>query len=130
VGGAAGSAPCRDRYTGADDPGCSGKLIAGGRRTAGRSRPCRWVQREPFEAKGRRAEPFALGTRFVKERLWHIEIAFARRASGQLLVGDGRYLGLGLMAPIRRIEGVLAFAIADGLTDPARSVLLRFLALG
>jgi CRISPR-associated protein Csb2 len=77
------------------------------------------VQREPFEAKGKHAESFALGTRFAKERLWHIEIAFARRASGPLLVGDGRYLGLGLMAPARRIEGVFAFAIADGLTDGA-----------
>ncbi len=77
------------------------------------------VQREPFDAKGRRAESFATSSRFSKERLWHIEIAFARRVSGPLLIGDGRYLGLGLMAPVRRIEGVFPFAIADGLTDQA-----------
>jgi CRISPR-associated protein Csb2 len=77
------------------------------------------VQREPFDAKGRRAESFATSSRFAKERLWHVEIAFARRVSGPMLIGDGRYLGLGLMAPVRRIEGVFAFAVADGLTDQA-----------
>jgi hypothetical protein len=29
------------------------------------------VQREPFESRGQRAETFASGTRFAKERLWH-----------------------------------------------------------
>jgi CRISPR-associated protein Csb2 len=37
------------------------------------------VQREPFEAKGARAEAFAEGSRFAKERLWHVEIAFGPR---------------------------------------------------
>jgi CRISPR-associated protein Csb2 len=59
------------------------------------------VQREPFEAKGARAEAFAPGTRFAKERLWHIEIAFAEAVCGPLILGDGRYLGLGLMAPVK-----------------------------
>jgi CRISPR-associated protein Csb2 len=75
------------------------------------------VQREPFEARGQRAEAFAAGTRFTKERLWHVEIAFAQPVQGPLVIGDGRYLGLGLMAPVRRTEGVFAFGIADGLTD-------------
>lgn len=73
------------------------------------------VQREPFEAKGQCAEHFAMGTRFARERLWHIEVEFAEPASGPLILGDGRYLGLGLMKPVRRTEGVLAFAIVDGL---------------
>jgi CRISPR-associated protein Csb2 len=77
------------------------------------------VQREPFEARGKRAEAFAAGTRFAKERLWHAEIAFAEPVAGPLLIGDGRYLGLGLMAPAPRAEGVLAFAIADGLAQRA-----------
>jgi len=59
------------------------------------------VQREPFEAGGARAEVFAAGTRFAKERLWHVEIEFAEEARGPLILGDGRYLGLGLMAPVR-----------------------------
>jgi CRISPR-associated protein Csb2 len=59
------------------------------------------VQREPFEAKGRRAEAFAPRTRFPKERLWHIEIAFAQPVRGPLIIGDGRYLGLGLLRPVK-----------------------------
>jgi CRISPR-associated protein Csb2 len=59
------------------------------------------VQREPFERKGERAETFAPGTRFAKERLWHVELAFAEPVRGPLIIGDGRYLGLGLMAPVR-----------------------------
>jgi CRISPR-associated protein Csb2 len=77
------------------------------------------VQREPFEAKGRRAETFTAGSRFAKERLWHVEIDFARSVPGPLSIGDGRYLGLGLMAPVRNVDGVFAFAITDGLTDQA-----------
>ena len=77
------------------------------------------VQREPFEAKGQRAELFALGTRFAKDRLWHVEIAFADPASGPLILGDGRYLGLGLMRPVRRTQGVYAFDITGGLAKQA-----------
>lgn len=59
------------------------------------------VQREPFEGRGARAEAFAPNTRFAKERLWHIDIAFAEPQRGPLVIGDGRYLGLGVMAPVR-----------------------------
>lgn len=59
------------------------------------------VQREPFEARGARADAFAPGTRFAKERLWHVEIRFATPCHGPLIIGDGRYLGLGLMAPVK-----------------------------
>ncbi len=59
------------------------------------------VQREPFEARGARAEDFAAGTRFSKHRLWHAEIEFQKPVPGPLIIGDGRYLGLGLMAPIK-----------------------------
>ncbi len=58
------------------------------------------VQREPFEANGARVEAFAGGTRFPKERLWHVEITFEAPVSGPLTVGDGRFLGLGIMAPL------------------------------
>ena len=43
---------------------------------------------------------------------------------GPLLIGDGRYLGLGLMAPVRRTEGIFAFAIMDGLTEQAEPLAL------
>jgi CRISPR-associated protein Csb2 len=59
------------------------------------------VQREPFEARGERAEAFADATRFSKHQLWHVEIEFAESISGPLIIGDGRYLGLGLMAPVK-----------------------------
>lgn len=63
-------------------------------------------QREPFERNGERVEAFAPGTRFPKERLWHIEIAFSAPISGPLVIGDGRFLGLGLMAPLRGVQSV------------------------
>jgi CRISPR-associated protein Csb2 len=94
MGGAAGIAPCWIRHIGAGDPG-----------------PARTIRRQ-----GGRAEIFATSSRFSKERLWHIELAVAWPVSGPMLIGDG-YLGLGLMAPVRRIEGVFALGIADGLTD-------------
>ncbi len=58
------------------------------------------VQREPFEGKGARVESFAEGTRFDKHRLWHVEITFREPTSGPLVIGDGRFLGLGVMAPV------------------------------
>lgn len=74
------------------------------------------LQREPFDGAGSRVEPFAEGTRFEKERLWHVEIAFVVPVEGPLLLGDGRFLGLGLMAPAKDVvPGAHAFAITDGL---------------
>lgn len=73
------------------------------------------VQREPFYAKGERADTFASGTRFSMHQLWHVEIEFAEAVDGPLVLGNGRYGGLGLMVPVQRVEGVLAFHIADGL---------------
>ena len=57
------------------------------------------VQREPFQSHGTRAEGFAPGTRFAKERLWHVAITFAEPIQGPLVLGDGRFLGLGVFAP-------------------------------
>jgi CRISPR-associated protein Csb2 len=77
------------------------------------------VQREPF-GKGERVEQFAT-PRFRKERLWHIEIEFMQPRSGVLVVGDGRFLGLGLFAPVRvdaRSKSNAVFSI-DGLASGA-----------
>ncbi len=57
------------------------------------------VQREPFNGHGARAEGFASGTRFAKERLWHVSLRFAEPVAGPLVLGDGRFLGLGVFAP-------------------------------
>jgi CRISPR-associated protein Csb2 len=73
------------------------------------------AQREPFEAKGARAEAFAGGTRFAKERLWHVEVAFEAPVSGPLAIGDGRFLGLGVLAPLATTTGIHVLAIESGL---------------
>ena len=78
------------------------------------------VQREPYDSHGVRAELFAAGTRFSKHALWHAEIAFPKPIAGPLLLGNGRFLGLGLMRPRDETRrDVVAFAIAEGLTDAA-----------
>jgi CRISPR-associated protein Csb2 len=73
------------------------------------------VQREPFSARGERVEAFADDTRFSKHRLWHVEIKFERPVRGPLVIGDGRFLGLGVMAPVASHLGVHAFDIVSGL---------------
>jgi CRISPR-associated protein Csb2 len=80
------------------------------------------VQREPFDARGQRVESFAAGTRFCKERLWHVEIRFEAPIAGPMTVGDGRFLGLGVMAPVRELGEVHAFSIKSGLNDEAEPV--------
>lgn len=82
---------------------------------------CVRVQREPIDARGLRAEAFAPGTRFPKERLWHVELEVDAPLSGPLVIGDGRFLGLGLLAPVRQVEGVHAFVIESGLTTGAKA---------
>ena len=57
------------------------------------------VQREPFQRRGAMAERFAGGSRFSKHALWHLELQFSREVPGPLIIGDGRFCGLGVMAP-------------------------------
>ena len=83
------------------------------------------VQREPFDRQGSRAEQFAPGTRFTKETLWHVSLTFAERVKGPLLLGDGRFVGLGLMGPDdEQARGVIAFAIVGGLADGAKPLVV------
>ena len=77
------------------------------------------VQREPFDMQGDRAESFAAGTRFSPDAMWHARIQFTEPVGGPLLLGDGRYLGLGLMRPDEAVPGVLAFRIVEGLAEAA-----------
>jgi len=79
------------------------------------------VQREPFARKGARAELFAQGTRFDKHALWHVELAFDEPIAGPLLLGDGRYLGLGLYEAVRGDEaesGLALFALGADTSVP------------
>lgn len=75
------------------------------------------VQRESYEENGQRAEPFAAGTRFAKERLWHAEVEFCGVVEGPLVIGDGRFLGLGVMAPVRDRRGIALHAVALGIEE-------------
>jgi CRISPR-associated protein Csb2 len=81
------------------------------------------VQREPFGSKDRPAADFAHGERFGRERLWHVELRLDRAVRGPLVLGDGRYGGLGLMAPHQPAEpgadGMLGFRIIGGLMTGA-----------
>jgi CRISPR-associated protein Csb2 len=86
------------------------------------------VQREPFDRRGSRAEMFAEGTRFSKHQLWHIQITFEGPVVGPLVIGDGRFLGLGVMAPGRDQSGIHAFEIVGGLAPkPEPGALARAL---
>ncbi len=82
------------------------------------------VQREPLQRRGERAEAFTADTRFPSEALWHAEIVFAEPVAGPLLLGDGRYLGLGLLRPQEPLSGVLVFSIRKGLADAADPALV------
>lgn len=79
------------------------------------------VQREPFSKRGARAEAFAASPRFPKERLWHAEVRFHQPCRGPLVVGSGRFAGLGLLEPIPADHGVFALHMDPGdhaITNP------------
>jgi len=78
------------------------------------------VQREPFDAKGTKAERFAAGPRFPKERLWHVRLRFAEVVTGPLVLGDGRFLGLGIFAPRRESSSAYSLTIEGGLEPGAK----------
>lgn len=61
----------------------------------------RRIQREPFTANGTLAERFAF-QRFDRTRLYHLELEFTDAISGLIVIGDGRYQGLGLMSPVQQ----------------------------
>ena len=71
------------------------------------------VQREPFDRNGSRAEGFAMPRRFAARGLHHVEMTFAQAVHGPLVIGNGRYLGLGLMAPQKEAApDALLFSVA------------------
>jgi CRISPR-associated protein Csb2 len=91
-----------------------GQAVRQALRHAGIAAPVDHVraQREPYDRNGDRAENFAAPPRFPAGRLWHVEVAFATPLAGPLVIGDGRYLGLGVMAPCSEAwRAVLEFAI-------------------
>ncbi len=91
-----------------------GAVVQALRHTGLRTRPSEiHVQREPFQRRGVRAELFADGSRFSKHDLWHVQLRFREPVLGPLLIGDGRFCGLGLMAPKSDVShDAVAFSIA------------------
>jgi CRISPR-associated protein Csb2 len=74
----------------------------------------RRIQREPFETQGLRVNDFVQEQRFTKDQLYHLEIAFNEPISGPILIGNGRYLGLGLMRPLLDLnEDVVILSLSD-----------------
>jgi CRISPR-associated protein Csb2 len=76
------------------------------------------VQREPLFERGTSAERFEAG-RFGVARLYHVEIRFADPVVGPLIIGDGRWLGLGLMRPLwdRTHATEIATPIEEGIAE-------------
>ena len=71
------------------------------------------VQREPLQMRGTRADLFAEGTRFSKHALWHVVCRFAEEVEGPLVIGDGRFCGLGLMQPVNQRRAVFVFNLGS-----------------
>lgn len=75
------------------------------------------VQREPFFPRGRPVSEFDCD-RFETDHLYHVEIVFADPVSGPLVIGNGRWLGLGIMRPVRSADAVVNAAIGiEGAAD-------------
>ncbi len=81
------------------------------------------AQKTPFESLGTLAHRFAGETRFSETTLWHVEMTLHRAVRGPLVLGDGRYFGLGLFAPIREDETFrgLCYRVTGGLGEGATS---------
>lgn len=78
------------------------------------------LQREPWTAKGSPAGLFAAPARFSRHALYHARITFNQDISGPVVLGHGRYLGLGLMAPIpNHQQALLSFSLPQHTTISA-----------
>ncbi len=75
------------------------------------------IQREPFHRRGAVADTFA-SSRFGG-RLRHVEVIFQSPVCGPLILGDGRFVGLGVMRPVSEsIPGLHVFAVNEDNSPP------------
>lgn len=80
------------------------------------------IQREPFTRQGLLARDFVTPNRLQDRLAAHVTVTFRQRRRGPLLIGDGRYLGLGLMAPMevsRSDRDVALFVIPKEMRPPS-----------
>lgn len=80
------------------------------------------VQREPFARREAMADRFRDGTRFAKHALWHADLTFDRPVAGPVLLGDGRFTGLGLMRPVKEVPGAWQLLSNRDLPDEAEAL--------
>ena len=87
------------------------------------------VQREALQRGGIRAENFADGSRFSERSLWHLELRFRERVPGPLVLGNGRFCGLGVMQPSLTHSDVVSYEIVRNERFAARhrTVIIRSL---
>jgi CRISPR-associated protein Csb2 len=71
------------------------------------------VQSEPLHRNGLRSEAFD-PDRFDRRSLRHIEITFSRALRGPIVIGDGRWLGLGLMRRVAEQPRALHLFALEG----------------
>ncbi len=84
----------------------AGALIQALRHAGIRTRPHEIrLQQEPFSIHGIPVANLMGDVRFAPPRLWNVEITFDEDISGPLIIGDGRFLGLGVMAPVTEFSG-------------------------
>ena len=103
--GSAGQKTAEERIR--EEQQAAGAIVQALRHIDIRARPTNIrVQREPFQKRGMRAELFADGSRFSKHGLWHAELQFRENVPGLLVLGDGRFCGLGLMEPIKNYSDI------------------------
>ena len=93
----------------------AGSVVQALRHAGVRARPMDIrLQREPFQRRGVRAELFAAGSRFSKHALWHAQLQFREIVPGPVVIGDGRFCGLGLMSPAASYSDVFFFRLDGG----------------
>ena len=108
--GSAGDKTAKERDQ--EERRAAGAVVQALRHAGIRTRPTDIrVQREPFQRRGVRAELFAAGSRFSKHALWHVELRFGEPIRGPMIIGDGRFCGLGLMEPVTHYDAVLVFEL-------------------
>ena len=106
--GAAGNKAADERSR--EERRARGAVVQALRHAGVRAKPAEiHVQREPFLSRGLRAELFAAGSRFSRHSLWHVALRFREAITGPLVLGDGRFYGLGLMEPVASHSDVVAY---------------------
>lgn len=108
--GNSGSASERNR----DERQAAGAIVQALRHAGIRAKPTDIrVQQEPLHKRGLQAESFAAGSRFSRQMLWHLQLQFQDCVFGPIVIGDGRFQGLGLMEPVTTYNDVFIFALGE-----------------